>query len=203
LLRRTVGRLNRDIRPAAVVVLGDLIDDPNTPALLTELRTILETLTCPWLVIPGNHDPQPAVFYKIFPRIEYLDVNGVRLVGFVDEEQPEWNAYRNPTGFELMARAAAGCTGLLVAAQHVPFGVPKREMPHGYTNYAEVAAAMRRHGYRLALSGHCHKGQELRTVDGIATLTVPALCEAPFSFAVVSIAGDEITAQLLRAHEEH
>jgi predicted phosphodiesterase len=200
LLRRTVERLNRWIKPDVAVVLGDLLDDPREAELLRELRTILETLTCPWLALPGNHDPAPAVFYETFPRIEHLEVAGVRLVGLVDEERPQWNACRTAAGFEQMAQAAVGHAGPLVALQHVPVGEPGCETPYGYTNYAAVADAMRRYGYRLALSGHDHKGRALQPSDGFSTMTVPALCEAPFSFAVVSVAGDTIEAEVF--HQE-
>ncbi len=199
-LRRTVERLNRWIRPDVTVVLGDLVDDPREAEMLRQLRTILETLTCPWLAIPGNHDPAPAVFYETFPRIEYLDVAGVRLVGLLDEERPQWNACRTAAGFEQMARASAGHAGPLVALQHVPVGEPGRETPYGYTNYAAVADAMRQYGYRLALSGHDHKGRGLQPGDGFWTMTVPALCETPFSFAVVTVTGDTIHAEVL-THE--
>ncbi len=198
LLRRTVERLNRCIQPDVTVILGDLLDDPkaaDAPALLTELRAILERLQSPWLVIPGNHDPAPEAFYEVFKRVEQLDVNGVRLVSFVDEEQPGYNARRSPAG---LARMVGG----QVALQHVPVGVPGRETPYGYTNYEQVAAAMRTHGYRLALSGHYHKGRELQTADGITTMTVPALCEAPFSFVLVTIHEDSIAAEVLSLDTE-
>ena len=86
LLRRTIERLNRYVKPDVTVVLGDLIDDPHAAdasALLVALRDILERLDCPWLVLPGNHDPNPAVFYDVFERVEHLDVNNVRLASFV------------------------------------------------------------------------------------------------------------------------
>lgn len=192
LLKRVVEELNERVRPDVTVLLGDLLDDPSEAELLRDLRTILDQLNCPWLAIPGNHDPAPAFFYAIFPWVEHLDVKGVRLVSFVDEEQPEWNACRTAAGFEQMARAASGYGGVLVALQHVPVGVPGRETPYGYTNYEDVAGAMRRHGYRLALSGHYHEGRPLQTADGVTTMTVPALGEPPFSYALVMIEGETI-----------
>ncbi len=200
LLRRTVERLNRYIKPDATVVLGDLLDDENSadaPALLIELREVLDRLTCPWLAIPGNHDPDPAVFYDIFERVEYLDIHGVRLASFVDPEEPGWHAVRRADGLERMAALAAGHRGPLVALQHVPVAEPGGATSFGYTNCAAVIAAMRTHGYSLAVSGHFHAGHGLQQTDGLATLVVPALCEAPFSFAVVTIDGDNITTEIL------
>ncbi|MEM7133878.1 MAG: metallophosphoesterase [Chloroflexota bacterium] len=194
LLRRTVERLNRTIKPDVTVVLGDLIDDPHdadASALLVALRDVLDRLDCPWLALPGNHDPSAAAFYNVFERVEHLDVNGVRLVSFVDAEEPGYNASRRGDVLERMAAVAADHSGPLVALQHVPVAEPGGEASYGYTNYAEVTTAMRAHGYTLALSGHYHPGVGLRQMDGLATMVVPALCEAPFSFALVTI--DSVT----------
>lgn len=203
LLRRTVERLNRYIQPDATVVLGDLIDDPydaDPSALLGVVREVLDRLDSPWLALPGNHDPSAAAFYDVFERVEYLDVNGVRLASFVDAEQPGCNASRHADDLERMATLADGHRGPLVALQHVPVDEPGGEAIYGYTNCAEVTAAMRAHRYTLALSGHHHAGAGLRQKDGVATIVVPALCEEPFSFAMVTIDGDDIGVEVL-AHQ--
>ena len=44
------GRADIDL----VVVLGDLVND--NPDLLSSSRQILDSLRCPWLAVPGNHD---------------------------------------------------------------------------------------------------------------------------------------------------
>ena len=200
LLRRTIERLNRYIKPDVTVVLGDLIDDPHAsdaPALLGSLRDLLEGLDCPWLALPGNHDPSPAVFYDVFDRVEYLDVNNVRMASFVDADEPGYNASRSAEDLTRMATVADGHRGPLVALQHVPVAEPGGEAKYGYTNCAEVTTAMRAHGYTLAVSGHHHPGAGLRQRDGVTTLVVPALCEAPFSFAVVTFDDDDVGVEVL------
>ncbi len=200
LLRRTVERLNRYVRPDVTVVLGDLVDDPraaDAPALLVELRDLLERLDSPWLALPGNHDPSPDVFYDVFERVEHLDVNNMRLASFVDAEEPGYHASRTAEDLKRMATVADGHSGPLVALQHVPVAEPGGETIYGYTNYAEVTTAMRRHGYSLAVAGHHHPGADLQQNDGVATLVVPALCEAPFSFAVVTFDDDDIGVEVL------
>lgn len=199
LLRQTVRRLNQFFKPDVVVVLGDLIDEPNATdaaELLGELRGILDRLACPWLAIPGNHDPHPDAFFKVFSRVDHLDVNGVRLVAFVDDEEPGYNASRNSAGLKQMVSAANGHHGPLVALQHVPVGEPNRELPYGYTNYADVHNAMRTHGYSLAISGHYHAGQPLMFRDGVSNIVIPALCEVPFTFAIVTIDGGNMLSEL-------
>jgi calcineurin-like phosphoesterase family protein len=197
LLQATVDRLNADIKPDVTVVLGDLVDDPDAadaPELLAELREIIEQLDSPWLAIKGNHDPAET-FYDVIGRVECLDINGVRLVAFDDPERPGYNACREPAGFDRMATFAAGHDGPLIALQHVPVGEPRVDAPHGYTNAGQVLDAMRQHGYTLAISGHSHAGVPLRDHAGVATLVVPALCEPPFQFGLVTIDGDQRESQ--------
>ncbi|MBI1336100.1 MAG: hypothetical protein GC164_03955 [Phycisphaera sp.] len=201
LLRRTVDRLNNDIKPDGVAVLGDLIDDPEAPeaeGLLLELRQILERLACTWLAIPGNHDPNVRKFFGIFERHNRLDLNDVRLVPFVDPERPGYNAERDPNGLRRMAQQVEGHAGPRIALQHVPVGEPRRETPYGYTNHEAVFEAMRRSRYSLAVSGHFHRGRPLREADGggFSTMVVPALCESPFTFALVNVDGEHITSEL-------
>ena len=131
-------------------------------ALLGALRDLLERLDCPWLALPGNHDPSPAVFYDVFDRVEYLDVNNVRMASFVDADEPGYNASRSAEDLTRMATVADGHRGPLVALQHVPVDEPGGEAKYGYTNCAEVTTAMRAHGYTLAVSGHHHPGAGLR-----------------------------------------
>ena len=59
LLTEAVRRLNEDVRPDVVAVLGDLIDDPAAPdrlERLEQLRDIIERVDAPYIVLPGNHD---------------------------------------------------------------------------------------------------------------------------------------------------
>lgn len=202
LLQRTVDRLNNQIKPDVTVILGDLVDDPDADdatELLGELREIIEQLDSPWLAIKGNHDPADT-FYNVIGRVECLDINGVRLVAFDDPERPGFNACREPAELQRMAACAAGHDGPIIALQHVPVGEPRVDAPHGYTNAAEVLDAMRQHGYTLAISGHSHAGVPLRDHAGVTTLVVPALCEPPFQFALVTVDDDQLESQLFR-HE--
>lgn len=200
LLKRAVARLNRHIKPDVTVILGDLLDDPKASdavGLLTDLRGILDRLAMPWLVIPGNHDPAPGVFYSVFDECDFLDINGVRLVPFVDPEEPRHCARREDVDFDRMARLAADHDGPRVALQHVPICQPRTDTPYGYTNSEQVHQAMREHGYTLAISGHYHRGVPLKQDGPVSTLVVPAMCEAPYSFALVTV-DDAITHQPLQ-----
>ncbi|SVE63221.1 uncharacterized protein METZ01_LOCUS516075, partial [marine metagenome] len=80
-----------------VVVTGDLVDHPDnrqTPETLhhgeADLRLVAEALarlSCPWVVLPGNHD-HPQLFGDVFGRPAELDVRGVRVIAFFDWDRP-------------------------------------------------------------------------------------------------------------------
>lgn len=194
---RAVHRLNRFIKPDLVVVLGDVVNDGKDPAAADEMRRMKEVfdlLNCPLVCLPGNHDGAPDAFYRVFDRPpDFVDVGGVRFVPFVDPEEPGYNARREEDGGERLAAARSGWDGAMVALQHVPLFPPgELDCPYNYVNAEQVVADMRSHGVRLAISGHYHRGVDLHESGGLGFLVAPALCEAPFSYLVVEMDGDDV-----------
>ena len=192
LLQRAVHRLNRLVRPDVTVVLGDLVDDgvsPETSQRLGTLRTILDKLYSPWLVIPGNHDGDVDSFYRVFDRPpDTVDIAGVRFLPFVDPEQPGYNAMRRPTDLDRFRQARDDYSGPIVALQHVCLAPPDQaEAPYNYTNAADVIQAMTEAGVVLSISGHHHAGGSPVRTETTTFVTAPALCEAPFAFLIVEL----------------
>ncbi len=196
LLRRAVHRVNRFLQPDVVLILGDLVDGESPVGLdcLRRLREIIDLIEAPTIVIPGNHDPAPEVFYEeIGRRPASIDVKGVRIVPFVDLDEPGYNARRSEEGMDLMAEARAGFDGPIVAVQHVPVFPPGADAcPYNHVDADRIIAAMKTHGISLALSGHWHEGMDLVRRDNLAFLAGPALCEEPFPFLEITIEGDAI-----------
>lgn len=191
-LLRAVHRFNRFIRPDVVLVAGDLINnalDPDVPELLEKLKKTLDLLTVPYRVIPGNHDPVPDVFYKVFPEHrQMLDVGRFRFVPFADPETPVNNACRQPEDFERMRLARENWDGELIALQHVPVG-PPGDHPcwYNFDNANDVLAAMKKYRFTACISGHEHAGLPVRELDGTTLICTPGLCESPFSYLVIDI----------------
>ena len=98
LLRRAVARLNRFVKPDVTVLLGDLLDrgsEPDGGELRGRLAKIVGTIESPTMALPGNHDGDAEAFYRDFERPPpWIDVAGVRLVGFDDPEEPRYWARR-------------------------------------------------------------------------------------------------------------
>jgi histidinol phosphatase-like PHP family hydrolase len=66
-------------------------------------------------------------------------------------------------------------------------------VPYNYTNAAEIIDAMSANGVTLSVSGHHHEGAPPVRSPTTAFVTVPALCEAPFRFSVITLAPDGVT----------
>lgn len=195
LLARAVRRLNRLICPDVTLVLGDVLDDgesPDAKERLLELRAILAKLDSPYIIIPGNHDGDTNLFYQVFTRPKAIeDVGGVRFLPFVDEEVPGYNAYRSQYELQRLRVARSGYTGPLVALQHACLCPPAQAVtPYNYTNAAEIITAMKETGVALSISGHHHRGAEDTNDGHITFVNAPALCESPFLFTEITI--DEI-----------
>jgi len=193
LLLRTVHRLNRFIKPDAVLVAGDFIDKPASSdaiGMLAELKTVLDKLKCPYVAIPGNHDPAPDIFYSVFKRPEYFtDIGGVRIVSFPDDpEEPGYNASRRPENIRILEETRKNFSGPIISFQHVPlFPAGLAECPYNYTNSEDILKGMRSSGISFSFSGHYHKGFTDAKKDGISFTAAQALCEDPFRFIIVDI----------------
>lgn len=198
LLLRTVHRLNKYIKPDVTLLLGDLIDDPDSPYAIGELillKDITDRLESRLIVIPGNHDPNPDIFYSVFPEPSRItDIGGVRFVTCLDKEEPGYNATRSSDDIKFMKTARSGHAGPIISLQHVPLFAPGTSpSPYSLTNSSEVWSEFENNNYTLSISGHYHSGDDQIGKGTGKSITVPALCESPFSFIEIEIDGDKIT----------
>lgn len=197
LLARVIHRLNHMIKPDVLLVLGDCLDAPQAPDALERLRTlkeVLDRLECPAIVIPGNHDPAPDVFYGVMERpAPVVDIGPVRFLSFLDREEVGYHARRLPHDLDRMRTARAGHDGPVVFLQHVPLFPPGlTECPYGYTNAEEIVEIMAQQAITLSIGGHYHGGSGPMRHRGSVYLAVKALCEEPFSFSVISVDEDTV-----------
>lgn len=209
-LLRAVHRINRFLKPDIVLILGDIINDPIAPGALDcleRLRKITDLLEMPFLIIPGNHDPAPDVFYKVFPRPpEVLDLKGCRFISFLDREEPGYNASRSKDDIVRMINARCNFKGDIIALQHVPVFVPgTHSCPYNYTNAEEIISVMKEQNIMLAVSGHYHTGFDIIRSDNVNFSAVPAFCETPFRFMVITVENGQMRSeyQQLKMPEEY
>jgi len=199
LIQRAWRRIERTGSPDAIVLMGDLVDNGEAPGAerdLAALKTELEGIGIPILVVPGNHDGDPDRLLRLFDdRPGLHEINGYALVTFVDRYDSEDRAARSSEGLALIREVASTHPGApLLVFQHNPIYPPvESSYPYNLTNTPEVMRSYAENGVVLSISGHLHPGSPLNYADGVGYVTCPALCEAPFRFLHIQVRGHEVT----------
>ena len=189
LLDTALQKLNRETQPDVLLLAGDIVNDANDTILLRTLRKLFDSVSCPWFAIPGNHDPSPDLFYRIFPPCpDYMDIQGVRIIPFpYDLQTATYQAFRTEKEISRLQQLAADKLPS-VMLQHVPLFPPGRVCcPYNYENAEQIIAAAQNCNVRLSISGHFHAGFSPFYDAPFPTLAVPALCECNFPFAVIDL----------------
>lgn len=189
LLTLAVEKLNREIHPDLLFVGGDLVNNSKDLDLLRELNEVLQKAEAPSIIIPGNHDPAPEEFYRIFPEVpEFLDIKGIRFLAFPDDEETKgYNARRREKDLRRLADTSREKPTVLL--QHVPlYRKDTISCHYGYENAEEIFAVCG--NVVLSISGHEHAGIAPSFAPPFPTLVIPALCEGKNPFAVVELGED-------------
>ena len=189
LLFAAIERLNTEIHPDLLLVGGDLVNNSKDADLLKELADLFRKVDCPAIIIPGNHDPEPDIFYQYFQRPpEVLDLMGIRFLAFPDDLQTAgYNAYRQPEDLERMKKFSAEKPTVLF--QHVPLYQRETIQCHyQYDNTEEVLDACG--NVILSISGHAHSGYLPSFNSPFPVVIVPALCEGKYPFAVLELSNE-------------
>jgi len=202
LMRRAVEDAARRGGFDAVALMGDLIDDGNAPCALADLRALRAEIRAaapnvPLLVVGGNHDNQDDRVLDVFgsPPVP-VALGGYRFCIFSDAYEEEKFGTRRRADRKLLRRLADRPGGPLVVLQHNPMNPPiEDDYPFMLTNREEVLRDYVEAGVLLSISGHYHPGQALNAADGVRYYTAAALVEPPFAYAVVTLAGREVSVQ--------
>lgn len=179
-----------------IALLGDVVDNEtaDAPALLAEMAAELAKAApdTPVLVTPGNHDVpglQAALGQTSLTR-EFTSASGAkyRFVIFADSYGPGDLCTRDEADRDRLRREAKGDDATLIALQHNPMNPPiEDEYPYMLTNRREIMDDYAAAGVAISISGHYHAGQAETQVGGVKYLTVPALCEAPYQYALLTL----------------
>lgn len=177
-----IARINRDIRPDVLLVGGDLINFPNQHELLKPVAEHLANIKCPMIVIPGNHDPEPEIFYKYLPEpAPCTDICGYRFAIFPDDKQTEhYNCYRSPSVFNRIGPLDGAP---LILFQHVPLCMAEEKCSsYGFINCGEVITdALKRNAF-FSIGAHFHGGIAPQMKARLPHFVIPSLCENPCRF---------------------
>lgn len=199
LLRKALWRLQHlGIKPDLIVLLGDLVDNANAPGGQEDLQALAveaHKAGIRILAVPGNHDGDPAAYARTIGCAPGMHRIGDYVFLVFHDLCQGGNVYYRPADqLDLPARAAAAFPGLpIIALQHHPHDpvVPK-SYPYHLTNRVAIMDTYRDAGVCLSLSGHYHPGQPAHVVDSVTYATAPSLCETPFRFQHVHLAGRSV-----------
>lgn len=201
--RELLGAALRDARGRfdVLALLGDMLNNGASPQAAAALRNLREEIDrhandIPRLVVPGNHDEDPQCLLDILGgRAGLHEIGGYRFVVHADPFDGIL-ATRTDADRRALTDLAARPGGPIVVCQHNPIHPPiEADYPYMLTNRDDVMADYARAGVLLSISGHYHAGLPRHDLDGVAYLTAPALCEAPFPYTVVTLDGRNVTVE--------
>jgi DNA repair exonuclease SbcCD nuclease subunit len=190
-----------------VICAGDCVDDANVHGALEDVADLTQRFARSGLrtiMIPGNHDPSPDVFYSLAPKPpRVMRLGDTEIVTFFDD------AYT--PGTERCERSAEAMAALEQALASPPEDVADVALTiliqhfvvfpehtgtgydHTYVNHAQIRSLAERSRRKVVmLSGHQHRGYELAEHNGVTYFTGKALCEAPFSYYLFHAAGGSL-----------
>jgi 3',5'-cyclic AMP phosphodiesterase CpdA len=177
-----VTAVNR-LRPAFVVITGDLVHKPGDSAQITEYRRIVAKIdpAIPVYNVAGNHDvqnvPTPASvadYVKIFGPDRYTfthrSVTGIVLNSSVihsPQESPQQLAEQEQWLRTELTKAKTAGTRHIVVFQHHPWFIASAAEPDQYFNIplarrSAYMALFREFGVRYLFCGHYHRNAEGR-----------------------------------------
>jgi hypothetical protein len=197
LLPRALNRIARE-SPDVVVCTGDLLDVPAGPGVKQDLRFCKECFDdCgfPYLVVPGNHDPLPDDFYRVFPKPQKkVILNNCELVSFqedacFDGEQASRRSEQSLREMANLLRWSNGCPEVTVLIQHYVIypDLNKEGYPYNYQNDSAIRSILEQSNRPiLSISGHYHPGIPLKQKNRVSYFIGRALCEAPYTCTIIN-----------------
>ncbi len=169
-------------RPAAVLVTGDLAEDP-TREVYERFRAAVSSLAMPILCLPGNHD-DPAVMAQVLDGspLSYCgswSANGWRLV-LLDTVVPgEAGGFLKDGELARLQRTLEAASGqwVLVAVHHQPLPMGSAWLDElGLRNGPALLSLLGEHRHaRAVVWGHVHQASDRHHL-GLRMLSTPSTC---------------------------
>ena len=210
MLGRLASRVAK-LQPDVVVMTGDFLDVPDdvldgVPAdgrslelwraeIEADFRIYhdwFESLSIPYLGVPGNHDDVEA-FRRVFDDPPLVnDIAGMRFFSFWDSLGSDRQPRRTGDQRDLYDAALTVDEHATpqIHLQHYMIDPPihAKGWNYEYKGAAEMKQSMETSGrVRAVLSGHHHPGSLATGAGGLIHSLPPAFCEAPHSFRVYDI----------------
>jgi len=191
-LQRVLYRVKRQENIDAVILPGDFIDNAELPPASDDFDAIkkeVEKTGIPAIFIRGNHDiPGEEFFKKTAGLTKPLIIKDFIIYPFQDEYREDNSCYRKKEEikkFEQFCKKHP--SKKVIAVQHNTVYPPlEASYPFNFENTDEIISSYLKNNVITSISGHYHHGLEPVSNEGISYLTLPALCESPFSYALLT-----------------
>lgn len=185
-----------------IVCTGDVVDCPSQPEVIQDLKfckKLFDDCCVPYTVLPGNHDPLPDDFYRIFPKPDKkVMLNNCELITFYEDacfngepaSRRSKRSLHEMKEFLIQTECSAEATVLL--QHYVVYPEHNETYPHNYQNDGEIRNIMERSNRLLfSISGHYHPGIPMTQKNGVSYFAGRAFCEEPYAFYIISFSRNE------------
>ena len=203
LLPRALARMCRE-SPDMIVCTGDVVDVATGPGAAQDLRLckkFFDDCGIPYIVLPGNHDPLPDDFYRIFPAPQKrLLLNNCELISFHEDAcfNGEESSKRSERSLHAMEDLLIGANlrpeATLLFQHYVIYPDHNEGFPHNYQNDDDIRIILERSDRRLvSISGHYHPGIPMTKKNGVSYFAGRAFCEPPYTCYIIRTSGGQTT----------
>lgn len=193
-LREIVNSINTDSNIEFVLHAGD-ISDFGTDDELEEAKFLLDKLTVPYLIVPGNHDTGwsssgSLIYDKLWEKQNFVkDIQGVRFIGF--STGPYGRMSRGYVPLEQL-KWLDSLVKITPSKQPVIF-LTHYPLDKGLSNYEKVIDIMHKMRTIAVFSGHVHvnKVVDYEGIPGIMTRTAQ-MRNSTLAYNIVKLTRDSL-----------
>lgn len=221
--RRAVEMINT-LRPALVLIGGDLIDDPNSDDQTEEFLSITARIDSeiPVKLVPGNHDIAPDAVYPTHASIaRYRDRFGSDFYSFTHDRtlfvvmnttvidhpelvNDEWLLQQEFLEGELSAASGRAVDHVVLVGHH-PLFLEAPDEPETYWNLpperrSHILELCRQAGVRIGFAGHWHRNRIASGGGFTQVISGPVgypLGEDPSGIRTVDVGSDGLSHEYL------
>jgi len=186
-LRREKG--NFDI----LIICGDFVDNSQIDCAendFLQIKKTVENEKIPCVFVRGNHDIEMNKFLKISGKASApLEYGKYIFFPFHDNYRNDNRCYRKEEEIEkFRSFCQKNKDKIIIPIQHnTVYPEIEADYPYNIENSEEILKLYRECNVVVSISGHYHRGLKEREYNGIYFLTLPALCEFPFSYYIVEL----------------
>lgn len=196
LLPRALTRIAQK-SPDMMVCTGDLLDLPRGPGVVQDLKfckELFDDCGIPYIVLPGNHDPLPEDFYRVFPIPQRrMIVNNAELISFHEDAcyNGEHSSRRSDQSLrtmdDLLIRANCHPEVTLVLQHYVVYPALNKGYPYNYQNDSAIRNILEQSNRPiLSISGHYHPGIPSTKKNGVSYFIGRSFCEEPYPCYIIN-----------------